>query len=615
MKFKRRLLAIGLAGIMLLSVGCSNSGGASEGSNITTISIVAGGDAVNLNPLYANDRVSMTVMNALYNPLYVVDEKGEKTFYLADSVEPSEDFLTYTVKLKSGIKWHDGKPLTADDLVFTMESILDESQAAISRGKFVIEDKAVEVKKIDETTVEFKSLTADDLVFTMESILDESQAAISRGKFVIEDKAVEVKKIDETTVEFKLPAVSTSFESMLGDVRVIPKHIYEGEKDMAKSDKNNSPIGNGAYKFKEYKTGELLTLERFDDYYGEKGELETVTYRVIADSNSANMALQNGEVQAKYVQPDEVVDVEGKGNVDIVTFDEGMVDNLVFMQNANESLKDEKVRQAISYAINKDEIITAAYKSEEYADKAYSLFASSTMYYTDDVEKYEQDQEKAKELLKEAKVDDLKLKLAYSTHKSQQEKIALVLQSNLKEVGIELELKPMEKSAFYGELYLKLKLAYSTHKSQQEKIALVLQSNLKEVGIELELKPMEKSAFYGELWSGADATFDLALNGYVMGSEPAEYASVFKSNGSDNIGGYSNKEVDKKFEEALKETDETKRDELYKEIQKTIVEEVALYPICYSKSIVAIDKNYDVEEANLVPIFMFRDLNGIKVKN
>ena len=158
----------------------------------------------------------MTVMNALYNPLYVVDEKGEKTFYLADSVEPSEDFLTYTVKLKSGLKWHDGE-----------------------------------------------SLTADDLVFTMESILDESQASISRGKFVIEDKAVEVKKIDETTVEFKLPAISTSFESMLGDIRVIPKHIYEGEKDLAKSEKNNSPIGNGAYKFKEYKTGELLTLERF----------------------------------------------------------------------------------------------------------------------------------------------------------------------------------------------------------------------------------------------------------------------------------------------------------------------------------------------------------------
>lgn len=521
MKFKKRVLAIGLAGAMLLSVGCSNSGGSSEVSKITSISIVAAGDAVNLNPLYANDRVSMTVMNALYNPLYEVDEKGEKKFYIADSIEPSEDFLTYTVKLKSGVKWHDGE-----------------------------------------------SLTADDLVFTMDSILDESQASKMRGSFVIEDKVVEVEKVDDTTVNFKLPAISTSFESMLGGIRIIPKHIYEGEKDMSKSDKNNSPIGNGAYKFKEYKTGELLTLERFDDYYGEKGELETVTYRVIADSNSANMALQNGEVQAKYVQPEEIVDVEGKGNVDIVTFDEGMVDNIVFMENVNEALKDVKVRQAISYAINKDEIITAAYKSEEYADKAYSLFAPSTMNYNDDVEKFEQNKEKSKALLKEAGIDNLKLKLAYGTHKS-----------------------------------------------QQEKIALVLQSNLKDVGIELELKPMEKSAFYDELWSGSDATFDLALNGYVMGSEPADYSYVFSSEGSNNTGGYSNEEVDKKFKEALKETDDTKRAELYKDIQKIIVEDVALYPISYPKSIVAIDKNYDIKEDNLVPVFMFRDLNEIKVKN
>ncbi len=521
MKFKRRMLALGLAGAMFLSVGCSSTGGSSSQSEITTMSIVAAGEIVNLNPLYANDRVSMTVMNALYNPLYVVQSNGEKTFYLADSIEPSEDFLTYTVKLKSNVKWHDGEALTADDLVFTMESILDENQAALNRGSFVIEDKAIEVAKIDDTTV-----------------------------------------------EFKLPDVSTSFESALGDLRVIPKHIYEGEADLAKSEKNNAPIGNGAYKFKEYKTGELITLERFDDYYGEKGNLETVTYRIIADSNSANMALLNGEVQAKYVQPNEMADLEGKDNIDLVAFDEGMVDNMIFMQNVNETLKDVKVRQAISYAINKDEIITAAFKSEEYAEKAYSLFASSTVSYTDDVEKYEQDKEKAKSLLEEAGVKDLKLTLAYGTHKSQQEKIALVIQSNLKDIGVEIELKPMEKSAFYGEIY--------------------------DVG---------------------NASFDLALNGYVMGSEPADYASIFVEGGSNNFGGYYNKEIDQKFTQALKETDDAKRDNLYKEIQKQLANDVALYPICYSKSVLGVDKNYDVQGANLAPIFMFRDLNGLKIKN
>lgn len=521
MKLKRKLLALGLVGTMVFGVGCSASQESSSSSSITTMNIAAGGDAVNLNPLYANDRVSLTVMNALYNPLYVVDKKGEKTFYLAEDVKVSDDFLTYTVKLKSGLKWHDKEALTADDLIFTMESILDKKQASINRGKFVIEDTPVQVKKIDDTTV-----------------------------------------------EFKLPAVSTSFETMLGNIRIIPKHIYEGEKDLAKSDKNNSPVGNGAYKFKEYKTGELITLERFDDYYGEKGNLQTITYRVIADSNSANMALQNGEINAKYVQPDEISDIEGKDNIELMEFDEGMVDNIIFMQNVNDTLKDSKVRQALSYAINKGEIITAAYKSEEYANKAYSLFASNAMSYTDHVEKYEQDKDKSKKLLKEAGVSNLKLKLAYSTHKTQQEKTALVIQSNLKDVGVEVELKPMEKSAFYGELF-----------------------------------------------DGKKASFDLAINGYVMGSEPAEYASLFISDGSDNMSGYANKEIDKKFKEALKETDNDKRDALYKEIQQILAKDAALYPISYPKSIIAVDKKYDTTKANLAPVFMFRDLNGIKVKN
>lgn len=524
MKFAKKLIALGLISTTLLVVGCSatsDQAGKSLEGNGSTISIVAGGDAMNFNPMYANDRVSMTVMNALFNPLYVIEENGDKTFYLADDIKTSDDFLTYTVTLKKDLKWHDGKPLTADDVVFTVESILDESQAANDRGSFVIGDKPIEVKKIDDTTV-----------------------------------------------EFKLPELSTSIESVLGGIRPIPKHIYEGEKDIAKSEKNNNPIGNGSYKFKEYKTGELITLERFDDYYGEKANLDTVTYRVIADSNSANIALQNGEVQAKYLQPDEVENVKSKGNVDIVAYDEGMVDNLVFSQASNDILKKKEVRQAISYAINRDEIIQAAYKSDEYADKATSLFAPNTLGFTDDVEKYEQDKEKSKELLKQAGAEKLKLKLAYGTHKSQLEAIALVIQNNLKDVGIEVELMPMEKSAFFGQL--------------------------------LGTKAPE---------------FDLALNGYVMGTEPAEYASIFTTGGANNMQKYSNKDVDAKFKKALKETDDAKREAIYKEIQQIIVDEAALYPIAYPKSLVAIDKNYDgVKEANPAPIFMFRDLNMLKLK-
>lgn len=525
MKFTKRILAVGLIGAMLVTAGCSANGG-SESKNSTSpqtqsITFAAGGDAMNFNPLYANDRVSITVMNSLFNPLYVIDDNGEKVFYLADSVKASDDFLTYTVKLKKDIKWHDGKHLTADDIVFTMDSILDKNQ---------------------------NSLNTDS--------------------FIIDGKPVEVKKIDDSTIEFVLPEVSSAIESSIGKIRPIAKHIYEGEKDLAKSDKNSSPIGNGAYKFKEYKSGELITLEKFDDYYGKKADLDTVNYRIIADSNSANVALQNGEVNAKYVTPDEVESVKSKDNVDIITYDEGMVDNIIFFQQKNDNLKKKEVRQAIAYALNKEELIKASYKSEEYADKAYSLFAPNVMGYSDDVEKYDNNIEKAKELLKNSGVKDLKLTIAFGTHKSQLETTALVVQSNLKEIGIDVELKPMEKSAYFAKLN-----------------------------------------------NPSSIDFDLGLNGYVMGNEPNDYAPLFLSGNMSNYGGYENKDLDAKFIAALKETDKAKRDEIYKEIQQNLADDMVLYPIAYSKSIVAIDNKYDgTKEATPAPIYMFRDINELKLK-
>lgn len=524
MKFSKRILVLGLVGAMLVTSGCSKNTDKKTTSNEktpTSITFVAGGEPMNFNPLYANDRVSMTVMNAIFNPLYVINEDGEKEFYLAESIKASDDFLTYTVKLKDNLKWHDGKPLTADDIVFTIDTILDKNQ---------------------------NSLYTDS--------------------YTIDGKQVKANKIDDTTIEFVLPDVSSSIESVIGDIRPIPKHIYDGEKVIAKSDKNMNPIGNGAYKFKEYKSGELITLEKFDNFYGKKANIDTVNYRIIADSNSANVALQNGEVNAKYVDPDQVKDVESKGNVNIITYDEGMVDNLIFMQQSNDDLKKKEVRQAIAFALNKDELIKATYKSKEYADEAYSLFAPDTMGYSDDVEKYNQDKEKAKKLLKNAGVENLKLRLAFSTHKSSQEATALVIQSNLKDIGIDVELKPMEKSSYYSKIY-----------------------------------------------EPSTADFDLAINGYVMGKEPADYASLFIKGGENNPAGYDNSEIDAKFASALKETDETKRNEIYKEIQKIVIDDMVLYPIAYSKSIVALDKKYDgAKEANPAPIYMFRDLNELKLK-
>lgn len=128
---------------------------ASEPKDGGSLIIGVASDPVVLNPNYAGDRVSLTIDQALYAPLFQVNN-GEKTFYLAESLTPSEDNLTYTLKLKDGLTWHDGEKLTADDIVFTIDSILDEKQNSFLRANFLIGDQAIKAVKVDDLTVDFQ---------------------------------------------------------------------------------------------------------------------------------------------------------------------------------------------------------------------------------------------------------------------------------------------------------------------------------------------------------------------------------------------------------------------------------------------------------------------------
>lgn len=477
-----------------------------------------GSDPNVMNPLYAGDRVTMTINNALFSPLYVTDSEGT-TFYLAESITPSEDFLKYTLKLKEGLKWHDGEDLNADDIVFTMNSTTDENQKANSRGSFVIAGKPVEAKKIDELTV-----------------------------------------------EFTLPEISVPFMGSLGGLRPIPQHIFEGEADLAKSTKNLEPIGSGPFKFKEFKSGEKVELVRFDEYFDGVANLDSIVYRVIADPNTANTALMNGELSARYITVSDVEKFDSNEDFNVVTYKEGMLNNMVF-RLTNKDLQNNDVRKAIAYGINKAELISGVYLSEEYAEKAHSIFVPTTSFYTDDVEKYDYDVDKAKELLKDAGVENLKLRLAYINSSK-----------------------------------------------ENEGFGLIMQQQLKEIGVEIELIAMERGAFYDKLLDASNPDFDLAFNGFVMGMEPNGYKPLFLEGNMNNFMGYVNKNLDTTWESGVVETDESKRSEIYQSIQKQLIDDMVVYPIAYPMSIVAVNNKIGgVEEAIPSPIFMFRDLSKLYI--
>ena len=424
--------------------------------------------------------------------------------------------MTYTLKLKEGLTWHDGKPLTSDDLIYTMETILDEKQGA--KG---------------------------------------------RGALVMGDDVVEFAKVDDRTVEFKLPKVNMSFIENMAGIKPIPKHLFEGS-DVAKNTANEKPVGSGPFKFKSSKSGELYEVERFDEYHGDVAKLDGIAYRVIPDTNSILTALENGEVSAAYLKANDVEKYQGNENLELVTFSEGMVNNL-FFRISNENVSDPKLRQAIAYGIDQDKIIQGAYGGDEYALPASSSFGEGTQFHTDEVEQYDYNPEKAKEILKEI-----------------------------------------------GKENLELTLTYASGAPVQEKEALLIQEMLKEIGVKLELIPLERGTFYDKILDPENMDIEMALNGYVMGTNPDSYGSMLRSDSPNNFSGYKNEKIDQLFDDAKIETDEEKRAGIYKEIQKTIADEVVQYPTVYVKSIVAVNKEFKgLDEAKPASIHMFDYFNKI----
>lgn len=478
-----------------------------------TMIIAARSDSRVVHPLYGNDRTTLTLINNIFSQLYIL--KGENIdYYLAESVDVSEDYLTYTVKLKDELTWHDGEKITADDLVFTFNTMMDKKQGSHLHESF--ETPAGNVK---------------------------------------------IEKVDELTAKFILPEIQVAFIDTIGSIRMFPKHIYDGIENIQTSDVNENPIGSGPYKFESRKAGESITLARFENYFKGKPHLEKIVYRIIADSNSSDIAFQNGEIDCKYIYPEDV-DKFKKNNATVLAFDEDRVGYIIFNQN-NDFLKSKELRQAVSYALDRNELLKARYISTEYAHPAKTFLAEQALYKTDDVNDYAYNPEKAKELIQESGLKNIKLTLAY--------------------IG------------------------------KDETQPLLIQQYLSEVGIKVELKTMDAGAFYNALFDPANNNeYDLALNGYIYGKEPSSYAGIFKTSSMNNVNNYSNPEVDKLWDLAAKETDASKRKNLYIEIQQKIMDDAPMYPVSYGYAIAAVNPKFKgLEKAEPAPIYMFTDLSEI----
>ena len=525
MKMWKKVVSSAAVAVMAVALAACSSGNKEEttgssaaSSDSSTFTYAIDSDPSATNPIITSDRWGLTMTNMIYSPLVIVEGDGTQKNALADTVETSADGKTVTVKLKKDLKWSDGEPVTADDVVFTYEQ---------------------KVKK-------------------------ENGNATSLW---VGDQPIKFEKVDDLTVNFILPSPSAAaLNNITTETFIVPKHIFKDEPDFSVNELKADPVGTGPYKLKEYKRGEYISFEANENYYGGAPAIKNVTLQIIGSPDTMKVALQKGEIDAAFVLPSDVDDLD-KDKITVYPYSENRVGYMGLNTHSPE-LQDVKVRQAVLYALNKDEMNQAAYLSEDYYATPYSILPPSNPFVTEDVEKYETNVEKSKELLKEAGVSDLKLNLGYSASDPAQSLQATLIQQQLQKVGITVTLEGADSSALSAEIR----------------------------------KP-------------GTTKYNLFLNGYIMGNDPDLYGALFKTEGASNYFQTTNKETDELFNQGAVEMDETKRGEIYDQLQKAIAEDARIYPIVDNKKVLAVNNRIgNVEEAGLIPIYTFEDMSKLTIK-
>lgn len=423
-----------------------------------------------LDPHKALAAGTKEILFNVYEGLLKPDSQGNNIPAVAESYTVSEDLMTYTFKLRNGIKFHNGKNVTADDVKYSIDKF-----AGISDG---------------------------------------SEPLVSAFS-VIE----EVNIIDDKTVDVVLNTPDTDLPTYLAMVSaaIIPKD-NENPDTVA--------IGTGPYKYVSRSPQENIICEAFDDYWGEKANIKNVTFKVEANADSIVMDLLGGSIDF-YARL--TIDQVKQLNDEFSVYEGTM--NLVqalYLNNNVKPFDDVRVRQALSYATDVDEIldITAEGKGTKIGS---SMFPAFGKYYDESLsELYPTDIEKAKELLKEAGYEN-----GFN--------MTITVPSN-----------------------------YQPHID----VAQVLAEQYKKIGVNAEIQLVEWNSWLSDVYTGRD--FESTVIG-VDASYLAASAllSRFESTAANNFINFKSDAYDKAYNKTLTTADDDERTALYLECEKILADEAA----------------------------------------
>ncbi|WP_269919537.1 ABC transporter substrate-binding protein [Caldifermentibacillus hisashii] len=419
-----------------------------------------------LDPHLAEAAGTREVMFNIYEGLLKVNTEGGLNPAIAESYEISEDGLTYTFKLRKGVKFHDGKELTAKDVVYSYSKL-----AGLETGE-PLSSSFASVEKIESP-----------------------------------DDHTVVITLKENAVGF-LTAVTAA---------IIPEN-YE--------DSNTKPIGTGPFKFVDYKPGQSLIVEKNENYYVEGVPyLDKVEFRILPDEEATFLALQSGEIDIYPRIGTEKAEQLGDG-FETISNPQNLVQLLAF-NNKVKPFDDVKVRQAINYAVNVDEIIegVAIGKGTKLGSNLSPVLSK---YYNGELEDlYPHDTEKAKKLLEEAGYKD----------------------------GFEFTIT--------------VPSVYPFHVSTAE----VIVYQLEQIGVKAKIESVEWGVWLERVYNGRE--YESTIIGLDGKLDPYEILNRYISTADNNFLNFKNPKLDEVLTKAKTEINEEQRISLIKEAQKIIAEDAA----------------------------------------
>ncbi|MCS1351799.1 ABC transporter substrate-binding protein [Mechercharimyces sp. CAU 1602] len=410
---RRKHLIITLALLFILSTILAACGSSEQQADQgSTLVFGRGGDSDSLDPAQVTDGESIKVTQNLYETL--VKYKKENTEVepgLATEWEPSEDGLTWTFKLREGVKFHDGTDFNAEAVVFNFNRWMDKNNEYHKGGEFPYYGYMFGGYKGDEGHV-IKS----------------------------------VKAMDDYTVEFTLEKPQGPFLNNLGMPAFGIASPTAVKKDPEKFGEN--PVGTGPFAFVEWKKEDSITLKKNTEYWDEgKPSLDRVIFRSIPDNAGRLTALKSGDIDLMDgLNPDATQSIEDDDKLSLYTRPPMNVGYLAF-NTEKKPFDNVKVRQALNHAVNKEGLIKSFYNG--LAEPAKNPMPPSLWGYNDEITDYEYDLDQAKKLLKEAGYEDgFKMELwampVPRPYMPDGKKIAEYLSADFEKLGIEVEIISME---------------------------------------------------------------------------------------------------------------------------------------------------------------------------